>query len=229
MIKINGNFGNEQSFHSFAADFEAMEVQERIVQKAYDLFMRYGIRSVSMDEIASQLGMSKKTIYQFFADKDALVNNVIDIVISKSVEESRIHRERSENAVQEIFMATEMFIDVFNTMNPTIIYDLQKYHPAAYKKIDDYRNNFLFRMVRENLEKGIENQLYRPEINTDIISRFRLASIFSVFNPEYYPLGKFQLSTIVDELTVQFMCGITTAKGRRMVERYLLKRRNKKD
>lgn len=206
-----------------------MEVQERIVQKAYDLFLRYGIRSVSMDEIASQLGMSKKTIYQFFADKDALVTQVIDIVISRSVEESRLYREQSENPVQEIFMATEMFIDVFNTMNPTIIYDLQKYHPVAYKKIDDYRNDFLFRMVRENLEKGIQSQLYRPEINTDIIARFRLASIFSVFNPEFYPLGKFQLSTIVEELTVQFMCGITTARGRKMVERYLVKRGIKKD
>src|SRR6202000_2790704 len=84
-IKINHrNFDNVESFHSFRAEMEAkaMDVKERILSKAADLFMRYGIRSITMDEIASQLGISKKTIYQFFTDKDDLVSAVIEREIS---------------------------------------------------------------------------------------------------------------------------------------------------
>ena len=204
-----------------------MEIQERIAQKAHDLFLRYGIRSISMDEIASQLGISKKTIYQFYADKDALVDSVIDIVVNSNTDECCIHREESENPVHEILIATYMVQEMLNTMNPTIMYDLQKYHPATYKKIADHKNEFLYKLIKENLEQGIATQLYRPEINTEILSRFRLASVFMMFSPDLYPLGKYNLGTIIEEVTIHFLYGITTAKGQKLVQKYLLKRQKK--
>ena len=204
-----------------------MEIQERIAQKAHDLFLRYGIRSISMDEIASQLGISKKTIYQFYADKDALVDSVIDIVVNSNTDECCIHREESENPVHEILVATDMVQEMLNTMNPTIMYDLQKYHPATYKKIADHKNEFLYKLIKENLEQGIATQLYRPEINTEILSRFRLASVFMLFSPDLYPLGKYNLGTIIEEVTIHFLYGITTAKGQKLVQKYLLKRQKK--
>ena len=204
-----------------------MEIQERIAQKAHDLFLRYGIRSISMDEIASQLGISKKTIYQFYADKDALVDSVIDIVVNSNTDECCIHREESENPVHEILIATDMVQEMLNTMNPTIMYDLQKYHPATYKKIADHKNEFLYKLIKENLEQGIATQLYRPEINTEILSRFRLASVFMMFSPDLYPLGKYNLGTIIEEVTIHFLYGITTAKGQKLVQKYLLKRQKK--
>ena len=204
-----------------------MEIQERIAQKAHDLFLRYGIRSISMDEIASQLGISKKTIYQFYADKDALVDSVIDIVVNSNTDECCIHREESENPVHEILVATDMVQEMLNTMNPTIMYDLQKYRPATYKKIADHKNEFLYKLIKENLEQGIATQLYRPEINTEILSRFRLASVFMMFSPDLYPLGKYNLGTIIEEVTIHFLYGITTAKGQKLVQKYLLKRQKK--
>ena len=201
-----------------------MEIQERIAQKAHDLFLRYGIRSISMDEIASQLGISKKTIYQFYADKDALVDSAIDIVVSSNANECCIHREESENPVHEILVATDMVQEMLKTMNPTIMYDLQKYHPAAYKKIADHKNEFLYKLIKENLEQGIAVQLYRPEIDTEIMSRFRLASVFMMFSPDLYPLGKYNLGAVIEEVTIHFLYGITTAKGQKLVQKYLLKR-----
>ena len=203
-----------------------MEIQERIAQKAHDLFLRYGIRSISMDEIASQLGISKKTIYQFYADKDALVDSAIDIVVSSNTSECCIHREESENPVHEILVATDMVQEMLKTMNPTIMYDLQKYHPAAYKKIADHKNEFLYKLIKENLEQGIAVQLYRPEIDTEIMSRFRLASVFMMFSPDLYPLGKYNLGAVIEEVTIHFLYGITTAKGQKLVQKYLLKRQN---
>ncbi|HTN05604.1 TetR/AcrR family transcriptional regulator [Agriterribacter sp.] len=222
--KNDGNFGNDKSFYSFAADFEVMEIQERIAQKAHDLFLRYGIRSISMDEIASQLGISKKTIYQFYADKDTLVDSAIDIVVKHNANECSMYREQSENPVHEIFVAADMVKEMLKTMNPTIMYDLQKYHPAAYKKIADHKNKFLYRQIKENLEQGIAMQLYRPDLNTDLVARFRLASVFMLFNPDLFHPGKLDFGTILEELTVLFLYGITSLKGQKLVQKYYQKR-----
>src|SRR5438046_195142 len=127
-----------------------MDQQERIVLKAHEMFMRYGVRSISMDEIASQLGISKKTIYHFFTDKDALVDAVIDIELKNNENECRQHKERSENAVHEIFVATDMVLEMLKMMNPTLLFELQKYHPSAFKKISDHKNKFLYKLIREN-------------------------------------------------------------------------------
>ncbi|MES1226569.1 MAG: TetR/AcrR family transcriptional regulator, partial [Bacteroidota bacterium] len=182
-----------------------MDQQQRIVEKAHEMFMRYGVRSISMDEIASQLGVSKKTIYQFFADKDALVDAVIDIELNNNTEECRLDKEKSENPVHEFFIAMEMVIELLKMMNPTLLFDLQKYHPSAFKKINDHKNKFLFKLIRENLDKGVEEGLYRPEINKDILTRFRIASIFLTFNPELLPLGKNTPAEIVEEMTLNFL------------------------
>ena len=204
-----------------------MEIQERIAQKAHDLFLKYGIRSISMDEIATQLGMSKKTIYQFYSDKDALVDSVIDIVVNANEEECSMQREISENPVHEVFVAMDMVQEMLRTMNPTIVYDLQKYHPAAHEKLNNHKNKFLYKQVKENLEKGIELQLYRSDIDTDIIARFRIATVFLLFNTDTFPLGKFNISATMEEVTIHFLYGLTTSKGQKLIQKYQLQRQNK--
>lgn len=197
-----------------------MEIQERIVQKAHDLFLRYGVRSISMDEIASRLGVSKKTIYQVYKDKNALVNSVVELVISNNTSESATIRASSKNPVHEILVAMDLVKEMLNKMNPTIMYDLQKYHPAAFKKITDHKNEFLYQVIRENLEEGIKMELYRPEINIEVIAKFRLASIFLLFSPDLFPPGNYDFGVILEELSVHFLYGITTPKGQRLVKRY---------
>jgi AcrR family transcriptional regulator len=201
-----------------------MDQQQRIVEKAHEMFMRYGVRSISMDEIASQLGVSKKTIYHFFADKDALVDAVIDIELNSNTEECRLDKEKSENPVHEFFIAMEMVIELLKMMNPTLLFDLQKYHPSAFKKINDHKNKFLFKLIRENLDKGVEDGLYRPEINKDILTRFRIASIFLTFNPELLPLGKNTPGEVVEEMTLNFLHGLVSPKGLKLIQKYTQQR-----
>jgi len=197
-----------------------MEAQERIVKKAHELFMRYGVRSVSMDEVANQLGMSKKTIYQFYADKDALVEDVIDIEINNSQSECSQYKNKSENAVHEIFMAMDMLLELLTKMNPTVIFDMERYHPTAFKKYNDYKNKFLYATIKENLDKGKHDGLYREEIQTDIMTRFRLASIFLVFNPDLFPMGKNTLPAVITEITDNFLYGLATTKGQKLIQKY---------
>lgn len=197
-----------------------MEPRERIANKAHELFMRYGIRSVSMDEVASQLGMSKKTIYQFYADKDSLVADVIDIELDASQCECNQHKDKSENAIHEVFMAVDMLQEVLTKMNPNVLFDLEKYHPAAFKKHNEFKNKFLYTIIKENIEWGKRDGLYREEVNTEIMARFRLAATYLVFNPEMFPVGKNSLPTVVTEITDNFLYGLATAKGQKLIQKY---------
>ncbi len=197
-----------------------MEPQERIVNKAHELFMRYGIRSISMDEVANHLGISKKTIYQFYTDKDALVEGVIDIEICNSQSECTQHRQKSENAIQEVFMAVDMMLEVVSKINPTVLYDLEKYHPTAFKKHTEFKNKFLYTIIRENLDWGKKEGLYREEIQTDFLARFRLASMFLIFNQDLLPLGKHSFASAITEMTDNFLYGLVTIKGQKLIHKY---------
>ena len=91
---------------------------------------------------------------------------------------------------------------------------------AAYKKYNDYKNKFLYAIIKENIEWGKKEELYRTEINADIMTRFRLASIFLVFNPELFPLGKNSLPAVITEMTDNFLYGLASSKGQKMIQKY---------
>lgn len=204
-----------------------MEIQERIILKTHDLFMRYGIRSVSMDEIAAQLGISKKTIYQYFADKDALVDGVLDIEIHRNELECKTHKQHCENAVHEVFLAMDMVHEMLKTMNPAILYDLKKYHPNGFKKFNDHKNQFFYAIIKDNLERGIKEELYRSEIQIDILCRFRIACMFLIFDPEAFPPNKTNIADVLWETTENFLLGLTTTKGAKQFLKYKQQRSKK--
>lgn len=202
-----------------------MEVQERIKQKADELFRRYGIRSVTMDDIAEQLGISKKTIYQYYADKDELVDAVAADEIRFSQSSCEKCKAAAANAIEEVFLIMEFVEVMFRNMNPTMLVDLQKYHPGGYKKFLEHKNRFLYEMIRQNLERGIKEELYRPEINVDIMSRYRLETMMIAFNPEVFPPGKFNLVALHQEIIEHFLYGLVTLKGYKLIQKY---KQNKK-
>jgi len=204
-----------------------MEVQERIKQKADELFRRYGIRSVTMDEIAAQLGMSKKTIYQYYADKDQLVDAVALEEIKFSQDSCLTNADAAENAIEEIFKVME-FVDVmFRNMNPSMLYDLEKYHPGGYRKFLEHKNKFLYEMIKKNIERGIKEELYRPEIDIEILTRYRLESMMMAFNPELFHPSKFNLVKLQHELLEHFLYGVSTLKGYKLILKYKQQRINK--
>lgn len=197
-----------------------METQERILTKSYELFMRYGIRSVSMDDIAYHLGISKKTIYQFYADKDTLVEGVLDIEIQRNFRECESHKKNKENAVHQIFLSLDEMQEMFTHLNPTIVHDIQKYHPRVFKILNQHKENFIYTIIKENLENGIKEGLYRPEINIDILTKFHIESIFLTFNTEIYPSSKYNLTEVSQEILENFLYGIVSIKGVKKIQQY---------
>src|SRR6188474_1222368 len=125
-----------------------MEMKERIQQKANDLFRRYGVKSITMDEIAAQLGASKKTIYQYFSDKDELVEAVVRHTIDFSQQTCDNNKLHAKDAIHELFQAMDFVQLIFSDMNPAMMYDLERFHPQSYKIFLDHKNKYLFDMIR---------------------------------------------------------------------------------
>ncbi len=204
-----------------------MDTKERILHKANDLYMRYGIRSVTMDEIALQCGVSKKTIYQFFADKDELVDAVVEEKILYTEGACAIDSASAANAVEEIFKTIDMLEEVFKNMNPSVVFDLQKYHNDAFMKMEKHKSEFVYNMVKSNLERGIEEGLYREDINTEILSRYRIESMMLPFNPEFYAKTKNSLLDVETEILLHYLFGIANPKGYKLILKYQQERTKK--
>jgi TetR/AcrR family transcriptional regulator, cholesterol catabolism regulator len=197
-----------------------MEAKERIQIKAEELFMQFGIRSVSMDDIANNLGMSKKTLYQYYADKDELVDAVVDGHINLIQSDCVGCRQDAENAVHEIFITIERIMEEFNNMNPMVLFDLEKFHFNSFRRFKDHKDKFMAQFVRNNIEWGIKDELYRHDINVDVLSKFRIESMMIPFNVAVFPPGKYKLAALSEEIVLHFVYGLATIKGHKLIQKY---------
>lgn len=197
-----------------------MEPKERILIKAEELFMQYGIRSVSMDDIANNLGMSKKTLYQYFADKDELVDAVVDGHIREIQEDCMSCRLDATDAIHEIFITMERIMEEFSNMNPMLLYDLEKFHFKAYQRFREHKDKFLLQVIRNNIEWGIKDELYRDDINVDVLSKYRIESMMIPFNVAVFPPGKYNLGEISGIIIQNFTYGLATIKGHKLIQKY---------
>ena len=197
-----------------------MEMKDRIQQKANDLFRRYGVKSITMDEIAAQLGVSKKTIYQYFSDKDELVEVIVKQTIEFAQQTCENNRNNSKDAIDELFQAMDFVQQIFSGMNPAMMYDLERFHPQSYRIFLDHKNKYLFDIIRSNLKRGIAEELYRPEINIDIIAKFRLEAMMIAFNQDVYPASKFNLGELHTAIIEHFLFGVASLKGYKLILKY---------
>ncbi len=215
----------ENSFRSFVL---LMEMKDRILVKAEELFCRYGVKSVTMDEIANQMGISKKTIYQSFTDKDELVLEVFNAHMVENKSRCLQDQQKAENAVHEIFLAMDMVEDMLKAMNASILFDLEKYHPNTYSKLKAYKTDFLYNVISKNLKRGIQEEVYRADLNIDVIARMRLGTTLISMNMEIFPPGKYKPVEVEQEILMHFLYGIATAKGIRLIQKYNSQRQKSK-
>jgi TetR/AcrR family transcriptional regulator, cholesterol catabolism regulator len=206
-----------------------MEMKDRIQEKANDLFTRYGFKSITMDEIASQLGVSKKTIYQYFSDKNELVDAVVRKTINyaQSVCDSNI--ATCQDAVHELFQAMDFIQEIFSDMNPVMMYDLERFHPESYKLFLDHKNIYLFEIIKSNIKRGIEEGLYRPDLNIEIIARYRLEAMMLGFNQDVFPASKFNLAEAQKMIIEHFLFGVASLKGYNLILTYQKERIKSKE
>ncbi|NSL89859.1 TetR/AcrR family transcriptional regulator [Chitinophaga solisilvae] len=196
-----------------------METQERIMDTAFGLFRQYGTRSITMDDIAERMGISKKTLYAHFTDKDDMVFHTITRFIDLVNEECQADKQKSGDAIQELFLVMEMLDRRMRNMNPVIILDLQKFHAKAYQVFINYQNNYLHNMIRENMERGIREGLYREDLDIRILTQYRVYGCMLCFQPEAFP-GNPDMTKVQRVLLENFLYGVASLKGYKLIEKY---------
>lgn len=198
-----------------------METAAKIIEKAYLLFMNYGIRSVSMDEIAHQLGMSKKTIYKFFKDKEAIIETVIEIETCKNLSKMVV-RDTTDMGVVKVMMNNLNHISgLFRKISPAILFGLKKYYPNAYNKIIIYTHQVIYPLVKDNIDKGIKEGLYRNDFNPEVLVGFLFKNFMSLFCADAMPFDTGKQYDIEANLIKHFLFGITTCEGHQKVRESL--------
>jgi AcrR family transcriptional regulator len=195
-------------------------MENRILFKARDLMTRHGVKHVTMDDIATQLGISKKTIYQFYKDKDALVMAVVNFELEEQALKCQRTQDNADNAVHEMFMILEDIQQMFKSMNPTTMNELAKYYPEAFLRIQTHKDVFMHKIIKTNMIKGIEQGLYRKEIDPEILAIYRLETSFVPFNAQIYPFSKFDIGKVTLQIIENFIYGVMSIKGIELMEKY---------
>lgn len=198
------------------------DTKERILRGAQELFMKYGVRSVSMDDVARHLSVSKKTLYQYFADKDEIVTMVSEYHIAKDQKQYDALRKSATNAIDELAKISGCIKRDMQQMNPSLLFDLQKYHPKAWAAWLGHKQHYIGQSIIRNLKQGIAEGYFRPEINTDILALARLELIQLTFDDRIFPANKYNLAEVNVQIYDHFVYGLLTDKGRKAYEEYKL-------
>ena len=196
-------------------------MRERILEKTEALMFRYGMKSVTMDDIAREVGISKKTIYQHYEDKDAIVL----AMVSAHFEEERCvaikQQAEAKDPIQEVVWASEMMRQQLSEMNPTALYDMKKYYPKAWDLLAEFKKSFLLNLIRQNLLKGIEMELYRKDVSVEVIARLRLEEVEIGFDSNLFPPAQFSIVETQVAFLDHFIRGVATDKGLELYQQYL--------
>ncbi len=198
-----------------------MNSESRILLGSDELFRRYGIKAVTMDDIAKHLGISKKTIYISYPDKNELVSAFTHAELNAHMNMLNEIASKSKNAVEEIISIMQYMSREFTGINPNMFYDMQKYHPESWLLFKNFKEKFVMDCVVNNLEKGKDHGLYRKDFNNKIIARLRLEQVELAFNPVVFPPDKFNIPEIHVTLLDHFLHGISTLKGHKLINKYL--------
>jgi AcrR family transcriptional regulator len=213
--KIYGNLKTLYRFHSFSfyICYRMDELEVKILAVAQSLFMKYGVKSVTMDDLAKELGMSKKTIYTVAKNKEELVFKVLNNHLGNEMQQCCQFSEESINAIEELLSIAKNLIEQMRSMNPAVVYDLKKYYPKAYKLMEEYRFTFIYETMLNNLKKGVKQGLYRKDINADIIAKFYVARIDVIFETSLFPPANYNWIDVYREGLVYHIRGIASEKG----------------
>lgn len=193
---------------------------------AKELFHKYGIRSVKMDDVAKQLSMSKKTLYQYFNDKDELVEEATKAHIARERKDFQEIYHSAENEIQELYMVSKCLRRNLNEVNPTLLYDLKRYYPASWKHWIEFREEFVFVSIVENMRKGIEAGYFRQNIDPQVMAILRIIEVEMLFDVETFPPSEFDYKHVQVQLFDHFVFGIATEKGRKLYQQYLESEKN---
>ncbi len=185
----------------------------QILEASSQLYMKHGIRSVSMDDLARHLGISKKTIYQYYENKDALVTAMILSHVEEEREEVEKILASSENAIDQMQQIARMALRTLAEVSSGTMFDLQKYYRKQWLTITDLHKKLIHSVIKQNIERGVTEGIYRPEIDAEIIARVYGEIAFSVINHDVFSMHNFSMQEVYKQAFHYHINGILSPKG----------------
>jgi AcrR family transcriptional regulator len=194
-----------------------VEVRDRILVESGLLFGKFGIRSMTMDSLAEELGISKRTIYEHFKDKDTLLIEVIKYYKEQSKDEAHRLIEQSDNVIEALFRIIKMTIGQMMQIHPSFFHDFKKYHSKVFREIAEPGSIRDFSITGKLLKTGIEQEVFREDINLDIVNR-AIHALFDLFNQESSLVeAGYDRKDIFEQVLIPYFRGISTKKGRKLL------------
>ena len=198
-----------------------MDEVTKIIDASESLFKKYGIRSVTMTDIAQKLGMSKKTLYLHIENKEDLVSRIMQRYISKNKEMYVLIQKEAKNALDELLKVSLYTQEQMDDINSSVLYDLQKYHRAVWQLLDDFNRKEILMMVENNLKTGVEEGLYRQNLDISLISRLHVSLMPILSDDELFPINDFPTDQLHREFMRYHIHGIVSDKGRNLLKKML--------
>lgn len=196
--------------------------QLHLLQKSGELFKKYGVKSYTMDDVAKELGMSKKTIYRFVENKAELVKLTMQYYLTEERTQLEAILKISENSVDELIDMVSYFFNQVREFNPSALNDLQKYYPETWAIYNEYRFHFILGMITKNLESGVKQGVYRNNLKADVIARLYIGNVEVLINQELFPSKKYVFMDTYKEYLNYHLRGIVSAKGLKYLEQHNL-------
>lgn len=179
------------------------------------LFMRYGVKSLTMDDIARHLSVSKKTIYKHVSDKKELVKQCMECAITEDeCLFTSISSNENANAIDILLEMNKQIGEKLQNLQPAVMYDIQKYFPESWKILEDHKKKYVFGLIEENINRGIKEGLYRENLVAPIVAGIYITMIDKIFDSEFFPPTKYDFQTLHREIARYHIRGIANEKGR---------------
>ncbi len=193
-------------------------MREKIVETAINLFKQMGVNNVTMDQLASSLGISKKTIYQYFRSKKELVCATTLHFTATRSQKIKALVKSANDSVEALFYIVQFALNEVRQLNPIMLYELQKYYPEAQKLFQEKFDGKLRTIIEEIIKQGIEEGYFRDNIKQEIISYIFIVSKQAILDIKYNLFSKFELKDVLREFLYMFVSGICTEKGLKRIK-----------
>ena len=182
--------------------------------------MRHGVKSLTMDDIARELGMSKKTIYQYVDNKSELVQLTLEGYLNEERDSVTRMVSEARNSVDCIIVLVSYFLNQTREFNPYVLNDLQRYYPASWNVLNEYRYNYFKNIIAKNIEEGIKEGLYRPDLDADVISKIYIKGFEILLDQELFPQKDYVFVSVYKEFLNYHLRGIVSQKGLKLLEEH---------
>lgn len=200
---------------------KSIDLEKSIVVTSTELFLTLGFKSVTMDDIAEEMKISKKTIYTFFANKEALVQSVVFSMYSYITTNLTQIREKASNPISELYEVKMFIMHQLKGEKTSPQHQLRKYYPNIHKELQKKQFDFMTKSVKKSLTKGVEMKLFRPSIDIDFISRMYFNGMVGIKNVDMFPIEKYSPEQLIENYLDYHLRAIVTDNGMKLLSSYI--------